>query len=86
MFNLFKKNTPQTGSTAELKIDGMHCTSCSLNIDGELEDTEGVLSAHTSYAKGVTTVKYQPEKVTLQKITKTIEKLGYTVSTSADKG
>ena len=34
-----------------LKIKGMHCTSCAMNIDGELEDTKGVKEANTSYAK-----------------------------------
>jgi len=26
----------------KLKINGMHCVSCAMNIDGDLEDTEGV--------------------------------------------
>ncbi len=33
------------------KIQGMHCTSCAMNIDGELEDTEGIKEAKTNYAK-----------------------------------
>ena len=24
-------------------INGMHCTSCSINIDGELEDVAGIV-------------------------------------------
>ena len=52
MFNLFKK--AHSGQEVVLKIDGMHCTSCSLSIDGELEDLPGVISASTSYAKSIT--------------------------------
>lgn len=78
MFNIFKQK-PQ-GTTITFKIDGMHCTSCSMNIDGELEDTEGVISASTSYAKARTTVEYDVSKVSPDKLKKTVEQLGYKVS------
>ena len=58
-----------------LKIDGMHCTSCAMNIDGELEDL-GVKNVNTNYAKGETDVEYD-EKITLQQIQEAILKLGY---------
>jgi len=53
----------------------MHCTSCAINIDGELEDL-GVLRANTSYAKGVTEIEYD-EMISLAKIQESIKKLGY---------
>jgi Cu+-exporting ATPase len=59
------------------KIIGMHCTSCAMNIDGELEDTEGVREANTNYAKSQTEVIYDPEQISLQKISKIIEQLDY---------
>ena len=63
-----------------LKITGMHCTSCAMNIDGELEDLlEGVKSANTSYAKSETEVEFDEEKVDHQQIIQTIKKTGYTV-------
>ena len=37
--------------TVTLKIVGMHCTSCAMNIDFELEDIKGVKEASTNYAK-----------------------------------
>jgi len=77
MFNLFKKE--KQGESVTLKIDGMHCTSCSLSIDGELEDTNGVISATTSYAKSETKVIYDPKKVTVDEIKKVIESLDYRV-------
>jgi copper chaperone CopZ len=86
MFNWFKKNLPTNSETVTFKIDGMHCTSCSLNIDGELEETEGVVSAKTSYATGITNVVFQPEKVKPKTLVKKIENLGYTVNTPTDKG
>jgi Cu+-exporting ATPase len=61
----------------KLKIDGMHCTSCAMNIDGELEDTDDVRSSSTNYAKGEAEVEYDEEKVKPEDIIKTIEKTGY---------
>jgi copper chaperone CopZ len=59
------------------KISGMHCTSCAMNIDGELEDTPGVKSANTNYAKSQTNVKYDPDKVTDKDLSAAIRRAGY---------
>lgn len=79
MFNIFKKKP--AGETITLKLSGLHCTSCSLNIDGELEEISGVVSSNTSYAKQESVVVYDPKLVKPTQFTKTIEKLGYTVLT-----
>jgi len=78
MLNLFKKK-PQ-GETVVFKIDGMHCTSCSMSIDGELEDTKGVIEAKTSYAQSKTTVIYDSAQVNSAQLKRIIEKLEYKVS------
>ena len=78
MFNLFNKKT-KAGEQITLKIDGMHCVSCGLNIDGDLEDTQGVIEATTSYAKGETKIAYDPEKIDVEAMVRVIEKTGYTV-------
>ncbi|MFZ1721593.1 MAG: cation transporter [Microgenomates group bacterium] len=75
MFGLFKKKVQ--GETTSFKISGMHCASCSMNIDGELEDVPGVLSATTSYATAVSKVEYDPKKVSKETLKKTIENLQY---------
>lgn len=80
MFDLFKKKPK--GTVAEFSIDGMHCTSCSMSIDSELEELDGVHSAATSYAKQKTVVEYDPEKVTTKKMMAAIQKLGYVVTQS----
>lgn len=59
------------------KITGMHCVSCSMNIDGELEDTEGIKEAYTNFAKAVSEVTYDEEKMNPKKIIEVIKKLGY---------
>lgn len=59
------------------KISGMHCTSCAMNIDGELEDTEGVMESNTNYARQQTEVKFDADKVSENKIVEIIKKVGY---------
>ncbi|MEX2012842.1 MAG: heavy metal-associated domain-containing protein [Candidatus Levyibacteriota bacterium] len=61
----------------KLKINGMHCTSCAMSIDFDLEDLEGIKSVKTSYAKQESEVEFDEEKVNLVKITETIKKTGY---------
>lgn len=59
----------------KLNIFGMHCTSCAMNIDGELEDAEGVKEAKTNYAKQQTEVTFDPEKITVEKMISIIRKI-----------
>lgn len=61
----------------KLKISGMHCTSCAMNIDGELEDA-GVKSANTSFAKQICEVQYDEKLFNESKIIEIIKKAGYT--------
>lgn len=60
-----------------LKINGMHCISCSMVIDGDLEDTKGVISAKTHYAKQVTEVVFDEGEITVEKIIEIVKKTGY---------
>lgn len=77
MLNLFKKKPK--GEELTLKIEGMHCTSCAMNIDGALEDTEGVISASTSYAKAEVKVSFDPKKMNEAAIKKIVADQGYQV-------
>lgn len=76
MFSILKR-TPTIGKEIVLKISGMHCTSCALNIDGELEDIDGVIRSSTNYAKQETTVVVDVKKVKAQKLIETIKAIGY---------
>ena len=61
----------------KFKIDGMHCTSCAMTIDMDLEDLEGVKSARTNYAKRECEVEFDLEKINEKIILQTIQKSGY---------
>lgn len=74
MFGFGKK---KQGSTVEFQIKGMHCAACSMNIDGTLEELDGVIGASTSYAKGTTKVVYDATKIQPARMKKAIEDLEY---------
>lgn len=61
----------------KLKIDGMHCTSCAMSIDFDLEDLDGVKEARTNYAKQVTEIEFDSSKIKQEIIIETIKKTGY---------
>lgn len=66
--------------TITLKITGMHCVSCTMNIDGELEDTKGVKESSTNFIKAKTVVSYDETLVTDKDIIKIIKTAGYDAS------
>lgn len=62
-----------------LKIKGMHCVSCAMCIDGDLEDNvTGVKSSKTNYAKQICEVEIENENVKTEHIINQIKKSGYT--------
>lgn len=64
-------------STIALKIEGMHCSSCAMNIDFDLEDLDGVISAKTNYAKQVSQVDFDENKVSPEVLIDQVKKTGY---------
>lgn len=63
---------------AKLKIEGMHCSACALDIDFDLEDLNGVKTAKTSYARSETEVEFDFSEVKIEEIIAQINKTGYT--------
>lgn len=61
-----------------LKIEGMHCASCAINIDGDLEEKNGVIASNTNYAKQESTVEFDESNVKLEDIVNQITETGYT--------
>ncbi len=64
----------------KFKITGMHCSSCAITIDMDLEDFDGIKKAQTSYAKAETEVEFDSSKVTDDLILEIIKKSGYRAS------
>ena len=61
----------------KLKIIGMHCSSCAMSIDMDLEDVLGVKEAKTNYAKQESEVEFDEEIVRVEDLIKSIEVTGY---------
>jgi Cu+-exporting ATPase len=64
---------------AEIKISGMHCASCALNVEKSLNDLEGVDEAKVNFGTEKATVKYDSNKVKLHELEDTVESAGYGV-------
>ncbi|MGC1121909.1 MAG: heavy metal translocating P-type ATPase [Candidatus Methanofastidiosia archaeon] len=61
-----------------LPIEGMHCVNCAQTIEKALNDLKGV-KASTNYANEEAIIDYDPEKVTVAQLVKTIQDTGYDV-------
>ncbi|MBI5332241.1 MAG: heavy metal translocating P-type ATPase [Candidatus Aenigmarchaeota archaeon] len=55
----------------------MHCVSCSQNIEKRLIKEKGVVSAKVGYATNRASIEYDPKAISKQRLSETINKLGY---------
>jgi Cu+-exporting ATPase len=72
-------------SEITLKIGGMHCASCALNVETALKKTNGVTSANVSFPLEQAKITYDPEIVSVSEMKKAVENVGYTASEKVDK-
>ena len=68
----------QEKKKAVIGVQGMHCASCSITIEGALKRTEGVLAANVNYGTEKAVVEFDPEKTSEQRLAGIIKELGYT--------
>jgi copper chaperone CopZ len=78
MLNIFKKKQLQ-GTEITLKLSGLHCSSCGLSIDNNLEEVDGVIEAKTSFAKAQSVIRYDQTKTSPKELKKAIFDSGYQV-------
>jgi len=60
-----------------LKIQGMHCASCAINIENTLKEEEGIKSVNVNFATERAYLDLDPNKVSIKRIQKVIQRLGY---------
>lgn len=83
-------NTPETSNqiiaesendsqnkTVIIEVEGMTCEGCASHIDETLKKLKGVISAKASYKDKNVKVVYNPNQITLEKIKKAINEIGY---------
>lgn len=63
--------------TVQLKITGMDCAMCTNTIHKKLSKMEGIIKDEVSYENESAIITYDPAKITVEKIIKAIENLGY---------
>ena len=64
---------------ANIKVSGMSCASCALNVEKSLKNLEGVDEAQVNLGTEEATVEYNPEKLNLSRLEAAVEKAGYGV-------
>ena len=64
---------------ANIKVSGMSCASCALNVEKSLKNLEGVDEAQVNLGTEEATVEYNPEKLNLSRLEAAVEEAGYGV-------
>ena len=63
-----------------LKISGMECPNCSMNLERIEDKLKGVLLAEASYRKEQMVLEYDEKLLTLEQIKAEVKRLGYEVA------
>ncbi len=70
------------GERLRLEVGGMHCGDCALNIERSIRHISGVLDANVDYMMGTAVVRFDPYRVSAERIKRAVERPGYTVGDS----
>ncbi|HQM95296.1 MAG TPA: heavy metal-associated domain-containing protein [Methanofastidiosum sp.] len=68
-----------------IKIEGMHCKSCVRAIQDKISSLRGVDSVKVNLVENSTKVNFNSNIITLEKIQKEIEYLGYSTGLNTPK-
>ncbi|HLC68792.1 MAG TPA: copper-translocating P-type ATPase, partial [Candidatus Bilamarchaeaceae archaeon] len=71
---------------ATLRIAGMHCTSCALRIEKNLNELKGISKASVNFANENAYVSYNPSEVDIARIEEAITKAGYGIEKTKEEG
>ncbi len=63
-----------------LKIAGMECPNCSMNLERIEDKLKGVIFAEASYRKEQMVLEYDEAVLTLEQIKAEVKRLGYEVA------
>ena len=67
------------------KIKGMHCAACAILINKTLMREKGVHSVNANYGAEKLVLDYDPQQVSIEKISADLKKIGYTLILAKDK-
>ncbi len=72
-------------SRCTLNVTGMHCASCGLLVDHELEALDGVTRATTDARRGITTGVYDPALVGVDDLLTAVSSAGYSATPAREE-
>ena len=67
----------ESSRVVRLKVEGMHCRSCSMLVDMTLQELDGVESSTTDLANGISTVAFDPAAVAVEDLIAAVRAAGY---------
>lgn len=68
-----------SNKNTKIKISGMHCSSCALNLEDSLSRMDGVNEAKVNFSSNNAEIDYDSDRVNIADINKNIRDLGYDV-------
>ena len=69
--------TPASFQQVVLTVDGMTCAACPKTVKTALEGVEGVYSAEATFEPPEAVVRFDPDKVTVEELTRATKNAGY---------
>jgi mercuric ion transport protein len=67
----------QSARKVEFKVEGMSCSGCEKHVESQVSRLPGVVRVKASYDKSNTVVEFDPSKVTVEDLQKSIDSTGY---------
>lgn len=63
--------------TVTLRVKGMTCGGCATSVEKALKATEGVESVRVSFERSRAVIKYDDQKVTVDKLREVVQSTGF---------
>ena len=70
-----------TLKTVSVPVEGMICVACAASVKTTLKDVDGVRAVEVNLERRAARIEYDPAKVDVAHLTKTINELGYKAGT-----
>jgi Cu+-exporting ATPase len=63
-----------------IKVDGITCSGCAVDVESVLKNADGVSDAEASYAAGTVSVDYHPDEINEKQVLDLVKKLGLKIA------
>ncbi len=70
-------NATKTTENITLKLGGMSCASCAINVEKAIRSVPGVIEGNVNFGAAQAAVKYNPQQTTIEKIETAVAEAGY---------